>query len=116
MPNPVDIMCNCYGSHVLRRLLCLCKGVPIDSLEFHGTNPSAVLAERLNLRSPQVDDHKSPQNPPFPNLLKVLISEMLDPLRADVAILQANQYSSLVLQACLLSFSSHCIGLVSACY
>lgn len=101
MANPVDIMCNCYGSHVLRRLLCLCKGVPIDSLEFHGTNPSAVLAERLNLRSSQVDDHKSPQNPPFPNLLKVLISEMLDPSRADVAILQANQYSSLVLQTAL---------------
>nr|5WZK_A Chain A, Pumilio homolog 23 [Arabidopsis thaliana] len=26
--NPLDMMCNCYGSHVLRRLLCLCKGVP----------------------------------------------------------------------------------------
>lgn len=98
--NPVDIMCNCYGSHVLRRLLCLCKGVPIDSLEFHSTKPSIVLAERLNMRSSRMDGHESQQNQPFPDQLKFLISEMLNPLRADVAILQANQYSSLVLQAC----------------
>ncbi|KAH6836297.1 pumilio 23 [Perilla frutescens var. hirtella] len=101
LENPVDIMCNCYGSHVLRRLLCLCKGVPIDSLEFHSTNPSVVLAERFNLKSSQVDGLKSPQNQPFPDQLKALISEMLDPLRADIAILQANQYSSLVLQTAL---------------
>ncbi|XP_047946037.1 pumilio homolog 23-like isoform X2 [Salvia hispanica] len=99
--NPVDIMCNCYGSHVLRRLLCLCKGVPMDSLEFHSTNPSAVLAERLNLRSSHADSHNAPQNQPFPNQLKFLISEMVDPSRADMATLQANQYSSLVLQTAL---------------
>lgn len=97
MANPVDIMCNCYGSHVLRRLLCLCKGVPVDSLEFHGTNPSVVLA----LRSSQVDSQKSPHHQPFPDQFKVLISEMVDPSRVDMAALQANQYSSLVLQACL---------------
>lgn len=100
MVNPVDIMCNCHGSHVLRRLLCLCKGVPIDSLEFHSTNPSHVLAERLNLRSSQIDGHESEQNPPFPDQLKFLVSEMLNPSRADIAVLQANQYSSLVLQVC----------------
>ncbi|KAL1564755.1 pumilio 23-like isoform X2 [Salvia divinorum] len=99
--NPVDIMCNCYGSHVLRRLLCLCKGVPMDSLEFHSTNPSVVLAERLNLRSSHADGHNAPQNQPFPNQLKFLISEMVDPSRADMATLQANQYSSLVLQTAL---------------
>ncbi|KAI3455681.1 hypothetical protein Pfo_012344 [Paulownia fortunei] len=99
--NPVDIMCNCYGSHVLRRLLCLCKGVPIDSVEFHITKPSVVLAERLNLRSSQLDGHESQQNQPFPDQLKFLISEMLNPLRADMAILQVNQYSSLVLQTAL---------------
>ncbi|KAG6425141.1 hypothetical protein SASPL_115566 [Salvia splendens] len=82
------------------RLLCLCKGVPLDSLEFPSTNPSAVLAERLNLRSSHADSHNAPQNQPFPNQLKFLISEMVDPSRADMATLQANQYSSLVLQAC----------------
>ncbi|XP_042010641.1 pumilio homolog 23-like isoform X1 [Salvia splendens] len=97
--NPAEIMCNCYGSHVLRRLLCLCKGVPMDSLEFHSTNPSVVLAERLNLRSSHVDSLNTPQNQPFPDQLKFLISEMVDPSRADIAILQTNQYSSLVLQA-----------------
>ncbi|XP_047980682.1 pumilio homolog 23-like isoform X2 [Salvia hispanica] len=99
--NAVDIMCNCYGSHVLRRLLCLCKGVPMDSLEFHSTNPSVVLAERLNLRSSHVDSHNAPQNQPFPDQLKFLISEMVNPSRADIAILQTNQYSSLVLQTAL---------------
>ncbi|KAL0354415.1 UNVERIFIED_CONTAM: Pumilio23 [Sesamum radiatum] len=86
--NPVDIMCNCYGSHVLRRLLCLCKGVPVDSSEFHSIKPSVVLAERLNLRSSQLDGHETQQNQPFPDQLKFLISEMLNPLRADIAILQ----------------------------
>ncbi|KAL0341783.1 UNVERIFIED_CONTAM: Pumilio23 [Sesamum calycinum] len=99
--NPVDIMCNCYGSHVLRRLLCLCKGVPVDSSEFHSIKPSVVLAERLNLRSSQLDGHETQQNQPFPDQLKFLISEMLNPLRADIAILQVNQYSSLVLQTAL---------------
>ncbi|KAG6409244.1 hypothetical protein SASPL_132278 [Salvia splendens] len=99
--NPAEIMCNCYGSHVLRRLLCLCKGVPMDSLEFHSTNPSVVLAERLNLRSSHLDTHNVPQNQPFPDQLKFLISEMVDPSREDIAILQTNQYSSLVLQACI---------------
>lgn len=84
----------------------------MDSLEFHSTNPSAVLVERFNLKSSQVDDHSSPQNQPFPNQLKALISEMVDPSRADMAILQANQYSSLVLLACVcyLSILSHRIG------
>ncbi|KAK4427451.1 Pumilio23 [Sesamum alatum] len=99
--NPVDIMCDCYGSHVLRRLLCLCKGVPVDSSEFHSIKPSVVLAERLNLRSSQLDGHESQQNQPFPDQLKFLISEMLNPLRSDIAILQVNQYSSLVLQTAL---------------
>ncbi|PIN13745.1 putative RNA-binding protein [Handroanthus impetiginosus] len=101
MVNPVDIMCNCYGSHVLRRLLCLCKGVPVDSPEFHSIKPSVVLAERLNLRSSQLDGHDTQQNEPFPDQLKFLISEMLDPSRADISILQVNQYGSLVLQTAL---------------
>ncbi|KAL6568341.1 hypothetical protein OROHE_004025 [Orobanche hederae] len=96
--NPVDIMCNCYGSHVLRRLLCLCKGAPADSLEFHSTKPSIVLAERLNMRSSKLDSHELHQSQPFPNQLKFLMSELLNPSRTDIAVLQKNQYSSLVLQ------------------
>ncbi|KAK4489649.1 hypothetical protein RD792_005461 [Penstemon davidsonii] len=91
----VDIMCNCYGSHVLRRILCLCKGVPIESSEFHGTKSSVVLAERFNMRSSQLNGHELQQNEPFPDQLKFLVSEMLNPLRVDIATVQANQYSSL---------------------
>ncbi|KAK4487623.1 hypothetical protein RD792_005725 [Penstemon davidsonii] len=94
-----DIICNCYGSHVLRRILCLCKGVPIESSEFHGTKSSVVLAERFNMRSSQLNGHELQQNEPFPDQLKFLVSEMLNPLRVDIATVQANQYSSLVLQA-----------------
>ncbi|KAL7100318.1 hypothetical protein ACP275_09G139300 [Erythranthe tilingii] len=99
--NPVDIMCNCYGSHVLRRLLCLCKGVPMDTLEFHTTNPSLVLAQRLNLRSSLLDGSKSQENQPFPDQLKFLVTEIVNPSKADVGILLGDQYSSLVLQAAL---------------
>ncbi|WVZ74225.1 hypothetical protein U9M48_022436 [Paspalum notatum var. saurae] len=42
-------MSSCYGSHVLRTLLCLCKGVPLELLQdFHTTKRSAILAERLS--------------------------------------------------------------------
>lgn len=103
--NPVDMMCNCYGSHVLRSLLCLCKGAPLESSEFHATKPSTVLAERLNFKPSQQEENDS-QNlqQGFPDLLKFLITGMLDTAKIDIAILQADQYSSLVLQACLYSF------------
>lgn len=99
--NPLDMMCNCYGSHVLRRLLCLCKGVPLDSSEFHGAKPSVVLAERLNLRSSQLDSTELRHEDSFPDQLKILITEMLNPLRVDIATIQMNQYSSLVVQTAL---------------
>ncbi|CAA0821179.1 Pumilio homolog 23 [Striga hermonthica] len=100
--NPVDIiMCNCHGSHVLRRLLCLCKGVPVDSLEFHSTKSSVVLAERLNLKLSRFDSHEEQQNQSFPDQLKLLISELSNPSKIDIAVLQKNQYSSLVLQTAL---------------
>ncbi|CAK9144687.1 unnamed protein product [Ilex paraguariensis] len=100
--NPVDVMCDCYGSHVLRSLLCLCKGVPLDASEFHGTKASTVLAERLNFR-PSFLDKNSAQHfqHGYPNLLKFLVSEMLNTSRKDIATLQVDQYSSLVLQTAL---------------
>lgn len=100
--NPVQMMCNCHGSHVLRSLLCLCKGVPLDSPEFHATKSSIVLAERLNFRHSQ-SDIKDPQflQPGFPDLLVFLVSEMLRCSKRDISILQADQFSSLVLQTAL---------------
>ncbi|KAK9150888.1 hypothetical protein Syun_009197 [Stephania yunnanensis] len=48
--NALDLMCSCYGSHVLRSLLCVCKGVSVDALEdFHTTKKSATLVKRLKL-------------------------------------------------------------------
>ncbi|KAJ0007248.1 hypothetical protein Pint_29456 [Pistacia integerrima] len=99
--NAVDVMCNCYGSHVLRSLFCLCKGVPLDSSEFHRAKPSAVLAERLNLNAFQSSGNDLPHpHPLFPDLLKLLISGILKCSKKDIKTLQTDQYSSLVLQAC----------------
>ncbi|KAL2493361.1 Pumilio23 [Abeliophyllum distichum] len=105
--NPVDIMCNCYGSHVMRRLLYLCEGENLGSSEFHSSKPSVVLAERLNLRSSQLDCHKLQHHQKFPDQLKFLVSEMLNPSRVDIATLVVNQYSSLVLQTALKLLAGH---------
>lgn len=93
--NPVDVMCNCHGSHVLRSLLCLCKGVPLDS---HVTKSSMVLAERLNLKSSRMESNSALING-FPDLLKFLISGLSRCARKDIASFQVNEYCSLVLQA-----------------
>ncbi|XP_050285105.1 pumilio homolog 23 isoform X2 [Quercus robur] len=100
--NPVDLMRCCYGSHVLRSLLCLCKGVTIDSTEFHVTKSSTVLAERLNFKASQRDGDDPPQlQQGFPDLLKFLVSGMLNCTRKDIMTLQVDQFSSFVLQASL---------------
>uniref|UniRef100_A0A2N9GA21 PUM-HD domain-containing protein n=1 Tax=Fagus sylvatica TaxID=28930 RepID=A0A2N9GA21_FAGSY len=84
--NPVDLMCCCYGSHVLRSLLCLCKGVTIDSSEFHGTKSSTVLAGRLNFKASQRDGDDSQLHQGFPDLLKFLMAGMLNCTRKDTAL------------------------------
>ncbi|KAI3775169.1 hypothetical protein L1987_49738 [Smallanthus sonchifolius] len=100
--NPVDVMINCHGSHVLRSLLCLCKGVPLDSSDIHSKKSSAVLAQRLNFKSSRSDGsgfHGLHQG--FPDMLKLLVSEILKAAKKDVEILQVDQYGSLVLQTAL---------------
>ncbi|XP_039054075.1 pumilio homolog 23-like [Hibiscus syriacus] len=100
--NPVDLMCNCYGSHVLRSFLCLCKGVPLDSSEFHGTKGSKALAERLNFKVSHLDGNDSWQfQQGFPNLLKLLVSGMVNCTMEDMKSILLDQYSSLVLQTAL---------------
>ncbi|TYG68457.1 hypothetical protein ES288_D05G154600v1 [Gossypium darwinii] len=100
--NPLDLMCNCYGSHVLRSLLCLCKGVPLDSPEFHGAKGSKVLAEWLNLKVSHLDGNDSQHlQQGFPSLLKFLVSGMMNCTKEDMKTLQVDQYSSLVLQTAL---------------
>ncbi|XP_024006655.1 pumilio homolog 23 isoform X2 [Eutrema salsugineum] len=100
--NPLDMMCNCYGSHVLRRLLCLCKGVSLDSPELHGAKSSKALAKRLNLKMSQLDENNEQfPHQGFPDVLKYLISGLLNCSREDMKYLQVDQFSSLVLQTAL---------------
>ena len=99
--NPVDVMCSRYGSHVLRSLLCFCKGVPLDSSEdFHVTKSSTLLAERLSSSLPQPSvDHFRHLNQGLPDLLKYLVEGLLKHAKEDIAALRVNMYSSLVMQA-----------------
>ncbi|KAI3426642.1 uncharacterized protein J3R85_009844 [Psidium guajava] len=99
--NPADLMYNCYGSHVLRRLLCLCKGVSLDSAEFQGTKSLANVVERLNLKTSRPDEHAQ-QNlgHGFPSLFKDLITGILN-CTADDKTLLVDQFGSLVLQTVL---------------
>jgi len=99
--SPVDMMCNCYGSHVFRSLLCLCGGVPLDSPVFHRAKSSMILAERLNLSTSSAPGNNlSHHHQGFPGLLKFLVSGMLKCSEEDVKYLLVDQYSSLVFQAC----------------
>ncbi|CAL4967024.1 unnamed protein product [Urochloa decumbens] len=98
-----NVMSSCYGSHVLRTLLCLCKGVPLESLQdFHTTKRSAVLAERLSCSTNQSSGH-GPKN--FENglsdMFKSFVREMLHNAKADIATLRVDKNSSLVLQTAL---------------
>lgn len=98
-----NVMCSCYGSHVLRTLLCLCKGVPLESLqEFHTTKRSAVLAERLSCglnRSGGQDPTNYEHG--FSDMFKSFVRQMLQNAKDDIPTLQIDKNSSLVLQTAL---------------
>ncbi|KAJ1295632.1 hypothetical protein BS78_01G238200 [Paspalum vaginatum] len=101
------VMSSCYGSQVLCTLLCLCKGVPLESLQdFHTTKRSAVLAERLSCSTNQ-SSGRVPTNfeNGFSAMFKSFVREMLHSAKADIATLRVDKNSSLVLQTALkLSF------------
>uniref|UniRef100_A0A7N0TNN1 Uncharacterized protein n=1 Tax=Kalanchoe fedtschenkoi TaxID=63787 RepID=A0A7N0TNN1_KALFE len=101
--SPLDVMFNCYGSHVLRRLLCLCKGVSLDSPEFHGRKSRSVLAERLNLKASRSDENSLQHvHQGFPELLKFLVFEILrKSSKKDISAMLVDQQCSLVLQTAL---------------
>ncbi|KAI3915835.1 hypothetical protein MKX01_013291 [Papaver californicum] len=76
---PVDVMCDRYGSHVIRSLLCLCKGVPLDSSqEFHVTKLSTVLAERFSTKETKYVGNSTQHQRGFPDLLKFLVTGMIE--------------------------------------
>lgn len=99
--NSVDVMCNCYGSHVLRTLLCLCRGVPLDKSAYYLSKSTTLLAERLNSKEFSKKDDETNFEPGFPNLLKVLVSDMLKHAKKRIKTLQVDQFSSLVFQTVL---------------
>lgn len=117
----VSVMCNCHGSHVIRSLLCLCKGVPLNS-EFHAAKSSTVLSQRLNLKAGKDHESEAPIiHQGFPDLLVFLVTEMLKCSERDTAALQVDQYSSLVLQTALKLLAGqeqellHAIPLIMGC-
>lgn len=115
--NSVDVMCNCYGSHVLRTLLCLCKGVPLDKSGFYLSKSTTALAQRMNSKDfSSKNDCATNFQSGFPDLLNLLVSEMLKHASKCIKSLQVDQFSSLVFQACL-TFVDICIVVYhQACY
>ncbi|KAL4178895.1 hypothetical protein AMTRI_Chr13g117430 [Amborella trichopoda] len=103
MGNTVDVMCSSYGSHVMRSLLCLLKGVPLDFLEnFHVTKSAAVLAERLKSSSRKSDgEHLAQMQQSFPDLLKFLVRGMLSNASEHMETLRVHNFGTLVLQTVL---------------
>lgn len=102
--NPVDVMCNQYGSHVLRSLLCLCHGTLLESQDkFHSGNITSTLADRLSGLSSQLPKKKLDKTSlrAFPNLLKFVASKILEYSRDSVAVLRVDTFGSLVLQTIL---------------
>lgn len=101
--NSVDVMCDCYGSHVLRSLLCLCKGVHLDKFRNDGVKLATTTADRLNLKTfPSKEEHPAQVHPGFPDLLNLLVSEIFKNVKELRKKLLVYQFSSLVLQACVL--------------
>ncbi|KAI4325706.1 hypothetical protein MLD38_031081 [Melastoma candidum] len=99
LKSPADLMCSCYGSHVLRRLLCLCKGVSVDASEFNGVKSSASVAERFNLKASKPNELDSePLGPGFPGLLQLLTSGLVKCVKENHLVVQADRFGSLVLQ------------------
>ncbi|MED6204748.1 hypothetical protein PIB30_011720 [Stylosanthes scabra] len=96
----VEVMRNCHGSHVIRTLLCLCKGVPLDKSEYYFSKSTTVLAGRLNLSVSKKHDATNFQSG-FPNLLKLLVLEMLKNAGKSIKTLQVDPFSSLVFQTTL---------------
>ncbi|XP_078164345.1 pumilio 23 isoform X3 [Carex rostrata] len=99
-----SVMQSRYGSHVLRSLLCLCKGVPPDRLdEFHVTKRSDVLATRLNSgpnKLPGVEIRNEFENR-FETIFRFLVREIADSAKGEMAKLRVDQFSSFVLQTVL---------------
>ncbi|KAF8111247.1 hypothetical protein N665_0076s0234 [Sinapis alba] len=99
---PLDMICNCYGSHVLRTLLSLCKGVSVDPPELRGAKSSKALAKRLNLKMSHLDENNLQfSHQGFPDVFTYLLSGIINCSREDMKYLQVDQYSSLVLQTAL---------------
>jgi nucleolar protein 9 len=106
--NSVDVMCNCHGSHVLRTLLCLCKGVPLDKSGFYLSKSTTALAERLNFKHHSSSNiHDDDFHSGFPNLLNLLVSEMFNHATKYIKSLQLDQFSSLVFQVCFQIIVEH---------
>ncbi|MQM15924.1 hypothetical protein Taro_048877, partial [Colocasia esculenta] len=90
----VNVMSSPYGSHVLRSLICICKGLPMDALEeYHNMKSFSALAERLNPQSSGKKPHQPEHG--FPDTFKFLVMETLRHSKDDIATLCVNKYSSL---------------------
>ena len=104
---PLEMICNCHGSYVLRTLLSLCKGVSVETTELRGAKSSKALAKRLNLKTSHSDENNLEfSHQGFPDVFSYLLSGILSCSREYMKYLQVDQCSSLVLQVYVISLST----------
>ncbi|KAL3695357.1 hypothetical protein R1sor_009433 [Riccia sorocarpa] len=97
----VDVMCNRYGSHVLRSFLCLLSGDTTEMLEQGQGGGKSVRNFANKLGSTRSKDALRPKGLSFPSLLKDLALMILENCKGSMAQLRGDESASPVLQGLL---------------
>ncbi|KAL2632302.1 hypothetical protein R1flu_016988 [Riccia fluitans] len=97
----VDVMCNRYGSHVLRSFMCLLSGDTAEMLE-QGQGCTKTGRNFVNkLGSTRSKDASRSRGLSFPDLLKDLALKILENCKGSMAQLRGDECASPVLQGLL---------------
>eukprot|EP00252_Welwitschia_mirabilis_P017859 TRINITY_DN3976_c0_g1_i1.p1 TRINITY_DN3976_c0_g1~~TRINITY_DN3976_c0_g1_i1.p1 ORF type:complete len:815 (-),score=146.29 TRINITY_DN3976_c0_g1_i1:376-2820(-) len=100
--NATGVMCNQYGSHVLRSFLTLLNGTLLDSLADSASSSKSGLAERIKILTQS--SKKKPETlslRAFPHLLKLMVHKILEACRGNICVIRVDRFASLVLQTAL---------------
>lgn len=98
--NGSDMISSRYGSHVLRQLLSLCSGVPLETGS-GGKAPNS-LAERLGTKASKFRGAGAPRprGHRFPDQLHLLVEKLLESCQETITELRAGSAGGPALQVC----------------
>eukprot|EP00249_Psilotum_nudum_P017945 c26564_g2_i2 orf=559-2487(-) len=95
----VDVMCSCYGSHVLRCLLAVCSGTVLESPSDNKRGLASRLV-RLTSKAPAPQNVES-KDTAFPDLLDFLVNRLLEECKESLVWLRMDPFAGPVLQTIL---------------